>query len=530
MSTMFNNSFLKKILLLSGLVFLYSCDKDYNTIGGDLLQGNHFTFEKYTSNVVAFNNKIESVQSNDQPINPLGIYEDPDFGTTTANFVTQLTLGTVDPTIINTSTFTVESVVLSIPYFVDATQTVTTIDATTSTYTYTYVLDSIYGNTNGKFKLGVYRSGQHLGNDDPDYGYIDKYKFYTNQNSLFNTYKFDGVRLNDDTDVKQNDEFLFSNSTILSGVTTSPAMTLNLNAAYFKKYVMDAIALGSLKTDQIFKNYFKGLYFQVEKIDGAETALSMLNFAGGTVTINYTDETSTTVSTALAKTLVLNMTGKTVSLLEKSNNNTAYESAVSATNVNTSNGDSRLYVKGGAGSMTVIKLFENGERDVLRAKGWLINEANLILNVDETSFTGSNKPQRLYLYDVDNAKALLDYSQDATTGTTTKKGKTTYSGILSKDASGKSYYKFRITSHVRNLLRNDLTKDSTNVKLGLVVTENISNITSAKLETPTSWVKKVPQASVMNPLGIILFGNNIPEGDSNYDKRLKLEIYYTKPN
>jgi len=35
---------------------------------------------------------------------------------------------------------------------------------------------------------------------------------------------------------------------------------------------------------------------------------------------------------------------------------------------------------------------------------------------------------------------------------------------------------------------------------------------------------------VMYQLGTILYGNNIPFGDSNYDKRLKLEIYYTKPN
>ena len=111
-------------------------------------------------------------------------------------------------------------------------------------------------------------------------------------------------------------------------------------------------------------------------------------------------------------------------------------------------------------------------------------------------------------------------------GITAKKGKTTFRGILTKDASRKSYYKFRITNHVRNLL----TKDSTNVKLGLVVTENISNITSAKLATATSWVRQIPQASVMNPLGVVLFGNNIPATDPNYDKRLKLEIYYTKPN
>ena len=97
--------------------------------------------------MVAFNEKLDSIQSNNQEINPLGIYEDPDFGTTTANFVTQLSLASVNPTIINASTLTVQSVVLSIPYSIDANQTVT------NTANYTYVLDSIYGDVNGKFNI-----------------------------------------------------------------------------------------------------------------------------------------------------------------------------------------------------------------------------------------------------------------------------------------------------------------------------------------------------------------------------------------
>jgi hypothetical protein len=39
-----------------------------------------------------------------------------------------------------------------------------------------------------------------------------------------------------------------------------------------------------------------------------------------------------------------------------------------------------------------------------------------------------------------------------------------------------------------------------------------------------------PSAAVYNPLGTVLFGNNIPSTDPNYAKRLKLEIFYTKPN
>jgi hypothetical protein len=102
-------------------------------------------------------------------------------------------------------------------------------------------------------------------------------------------------------------------------------------------------------------------------------------------------------------------------------------------------------------------------------------------------------------------------------------------------------YKIRLTNYIRTLVKNggntDITKDSTNVRLGLVVTENVTNATNSSLLSPfttTSVVgshqtKYVPTMSVVNPLGTILYGSNLPVTDPNYDKRLKLEIFYTKP-
>ena len=43
-------------------------------------------------------------------------------------------------------------------------------------------------------------------------------------------------------------------------------------------------------------------------------------------------------------------------------------------------------------------------------------------------------------------------------------------------------------------------------------------------------VNVLPIASFMSPVGTILYGSNIPSGDVNEDKKLKLEIYFTKPN
>jgi hypothetical protein len=123
-------------------------------------------------------------------------------------------------------------------------------------------------------------------------------------------------------------------------------------------------------------------------------------------------------------------------------------------------------------------------------------------------------------------------------GSNTKLNKKIHGGILEKDVLSTIVtkrgikYKIRLTNHVRNLI----SKDSTNVRLGLVVTESIATTSNAKLKNTTTGdnpLSKIPTSSVINPLGTVLFGNNIPNdlaNKANYAKRLKLEIYYTKPN
>jgi hypothetical protein len=129
---------------------------------------------------------------------------------------------------------------------------------------------------------------------------------------------------------------------------------------------------------------------------------------------------------------------------------------------------------------------------------------------------------------LNNKRPLIDYFADLTTANSSKYNKFIYSGIIQKDPSKRgTTYKIRITNHIRNLI----LKDSTNVKLGLVVTESINNPSNVNLFTPFNngsvTTKFVPAMSVVNPLGTILFGSN-PSVPSN--QRLKLEVYYTKPD
>lgn len=541
---MYNNSFFKQILLVATVMFFASCDKDYNEIGADLIGENHFDLNKYISNIVAYNQETGVIQSDNLPVNGLGIYNNPAFGKTTASFVTQVELANINPTINIDLHPTIESVVLTIPYFVDASQTTPKTEGGN-----TYVLDSIYGASNAKIKLSIYESGYYMRGLDPDDNLQSAQKYYTNQPDFETNKK--GNRLNDDIDVAQNDAFFFDNSQYVETTTTdgketktyeAPGMRLNLNKDFFDSKIIHATS-GKLTTNEVFKEYFRGLYFKVEQSGSDAGGLAMMNFAKGIITIKYKEDTSLTdATTKVDKSIVLNLTGNTVSLLQNSDPTSAYSTAISTANATL--GDEKLYLKGGEGSMAVIELFgktdnfgddgitgsPNGvadQLDIIRKSGWLINEANLVFHIDEVAMADSYEPQRIYLYDLTNNRPITDYYADYTSGTTSKKGKTIFDGRLTKVAgtNGRGLsYKIRITNQIRGLVKN---ADSTNVKLGVVVTEDINNITSNKFKNQSGSVKQAPRASVMNPLGTILYGSKSTVPD---DKRLKLEIYYTKPN
>jgi len=84
-------------------------------------------------------------------------------------------------------------------------------------------------------------------------------------------------------------------------------------------------------------------------------------------------------------------------------------------------------------------------------------------------------------------------------------------------------YKIKLTSHVSNLIN----KDSTNVPLGLIVSQNVLLAGFQNTEnTQSPGIEKVPPRSVVSPEGTILYGN----ASVNEEKRLKLQIFYTEPN
>lgn len=548
---MFKKSYVQKILF--GLIVLslfVACDKDFNELGTDIVGDDHFGFERYTgASVKAYNQKLGPISSNNLPINALGFYTNPAFGTTQANFVTQVeldsenpTFNNVDPDDYDVNPTVIDSVILDIPYF-------STLKSTDENGLKTYELDSIYGDVTSKFKLSIYQSNYFLRDLDPNQSFAATQLFYNDKDAEIDGHKIP-VLLNDapladnNADGHENAQFYFDKrehkTTALNDdgeeVETrfAPSMRLHLNKAVFTNLLLNAPS-GQLVNNSVFKNYFRGLYFKVE--NGTPGHMAMLNFLGGKITVHYNEDKATTTNGTTTyervfKTLKMSMKGNTVSLLNNSNENTDYLSATA----NTTDEASKLYVKGGQGSIAVIDVFgpdadNNGiadEIEVIKANGWLINEANLTFYIDRTAMADPKtiEPTRIFLYDLNNKTILIDHTYDFSTSSNPKFNKYVHGGILEVEDvdNGRGIkYKIRITNHVRNLVSND----STNVRLGLSVTESINNVGFSKLKTANGNTDSAPSMSVLSPLGTILYGTNPAVPD---DKRLKLEIYYTKPD
>lgn len=513
------------------LITIVSCAEDFSSVGSDIIGDPNFEFDLYgNTSVKAYSRRAYPVQTNNLPVYQLGIYNDPVFGRSEASILAQVTMNETNPTFGENPE--IEKVVLSIPYFSTAQGTG---DDTT------YALDSIFGQA--PFKLSVYESNYYLRDFDPESGFEEPQKYYSNQGPVFQN--FLGQLLFEET------EFIPSNAPVILNPDTDDEETLaprfrvelGLEAInFFKEKIIDQEGTDALLNNTNFKNHLRGLYFIAETTDN-QGNLSLLDLTEAFIEIIYTkDDQSTGETNGLRSQnflmeenrtediFSLSFNGITVNTIE---NNIPPELETVLNNPNP-NGEENLYLKGGTGTITIIELFGEDlnnnnvadELEDLRDKKWLINEANIILNVNQSLVNGSvSEPERIFLYDLTNNRVLLDYQLDnLTTINELVNYKTNHLGRLQRDVSGNGEsYRLRVTNHISNLIN----KDSTNVKLGLVVSQNVNIRSSQSLQNEIPpGVENAPTSSVISPEGTVLYGTN----SSNPDKSIKLKIYYTEIN
>jgi hypothetical protein len=565
----------KSIFKISSLllfVLFVSCDKDFNSLDSDVIGENHFDLEKYeVENLVAYSKATGPVQANNLPLNALGVYNNTKFGVTKAHFVTQVELGTENPSFGYNPV--IDSVYLYVPYFVDS-------DFTTETSgERIYELESIYGDAEtGKFKLSVVENGYYLRDFDPTDNLQSSQKYYSNDKPLIDPFKGTEI-LNNSSATSQNNEFYFSkkelyiyktngaglyvdsNGAVLSNQNDvslrvikerkTPGMWLDLKNSFFQQKIIDATASGNLFNNNSFKNYFRGLLFEVEEINPGQGALAILDFSRAELKILYkasvdpTFENPNPVRTRREFSLKMGynasstLRNNSINFLEHTNSSD-YTSGLAAANEVT--GSERLYIKGGNGSVAFIDLFDATELQTLRNNvannNWLVNDARLTFYVDKSQMLNvSDEPERIYIYDATNNIVLLDYTYDSSTSSDPKNNKVVFGGIIERevDETKKGIkYTVRITEHIKSVLKVDSDGEyMDNIKIGVSVTESINLVSTAMLKTPFTAngleIKSIPLASILNPLGTVLFGNVITD-PLDEDKKLKLNIYFTKPN
>jgi Domain of unknown function (DUF4270) len=538
-------------LLILVMVIIYSsCENEFNHVGTNIIPGSHFETDKAYVNVFTYNRKIVSVQTNGLPIYQLGRYTDPIYGETQAQIATQLLLTTENPTFgantqeeennANTDddnltipeNETVTKAYLNIPFF-------STLEDTDEDGNRTFEIDSVYGNFNATFNLKVEELTFYLRDLDPETNFENGQKYFSDQD--FSTYTdallFDEMYTINTQEIviyEEDDPETTENEAENVKERIDPRIQIELDPAFFQQTIIDAEGSAFLANNNNFREYLRGLYISTASF--SDDLLMLLNLSGANVEIQYnydkvdTKNTSGTDDDEIVKeetTFKLNLSGNIVN----TSINNPYPASINA-QLNTNVNASRLYLKGGQGTLVEVKLFDEDDSNVnlneIKLNNWLINEANLVFYVDREALDNAAgnviEPQRIYLYDMENNIPLLDYFLDGTASNTIFSSRSIHGGILEKDEDDKGIrYKIRLTDHINNIIR----KDSTNVKLGLVITSNINNSTLSTAILEAAEEINTAAASVISPLGTILYGS---EPSVEEDKRLRLEIFYTKPD
>ncbi|CAH8281276.1 uncharacterized protein DUF4270 [Mariniflexile fucanivorans] len=607
------------VLLLVFLSFI-ACDKDFSVVESDVLGEQNLNFKTDTLGfqIAAYNKKLESLQINGLSSNLLGVYNDPAYGQTMASIITQITPTTLSPNFNDTPA--IDSVVLSIPYFSRVTGT-----DTDGNPTYT-ILDSLYGSKTEEdikpFRLTIYQNNYFLRDFDPSASLNETQKYYSkadgsinstdnfalNGSSIINFDSNKGAIIKDTVFAPSSNSIRLDtfddDGELETTVYIAPAFRTKLDPTFWKAAILDKEGDAVLSSANDFKNYFRGLYFKAEAVngDGSMVLLNLASTNNANITIYYSindadadadgipnyadidftgtvdtdidgindtwDIDATTTATdsdgdgirddiPSPGSYVLNFTGNILNTFIND-----YSQVTFPTNPNTEIGDEKLYLKGTEGSMAVVDLF-NGMVDYTDSDGFtssipalekfkkeyriplengeykkdangnyilkrFINDAQLIVFEDDNLLTGGDTDlhqyDRIYAYDIENNTQLVDYNYDSTAGNTVTPYFSTYFhlGLRDTDDANVSKYKIHLTEHLNNIL----LRDSTNTKIGLVLSSNVNKVNSSKILNSTGEVTTVPSVSILTPRGTILYGTN-PSVPAN--RKMKLKVFFTEP-
>jgi len=489
-----------------------SCEKEIDNIGVDLIDNDTFENQKITSNIQSESLNIESVKATGLGQYLFGIYKDEEFGKLKGSVISQLGISSTGDKYTYGDNMTIDEVIIDLPY--QATRNAEDYDDGKPKF----AIDSVFGNADQSFKINVYELGTFLNTLDPN----DPSK---NATYLSNKEYIKGTNLySENFKVNPNDTVAYVKRLMLDGTvydtdtiktsSVTPSIKLKLDKTIIKNIFVDnnnGIDFSSLET---FRKGFRGLYIEPEALNENQTHLISLLMNAASMKIYFSNdvvkdegddedlngndvngEEGVTVRTK--NTFTFSLAGVKTNKLERD------------VTIPKASGNDRLYIQGAAGSDAVIELFIDEDIEALRAQNLLITEANLILHIDQDADTDLI-PEQLFIYDYSKNEHIRDIFTE---------GVAVVGGVLLKDDEGNSLhkYKFSITDYIADILTSDDEFES--LKLGVKVYNGSS-------EMPSSITDIAIKNQSWTPKGIVIFD----ESEAHGDKKLKLDIYYSKLN
>ncbi len=400
-------------------------------------------------------------------------------------------------------------------------------------------VDSIYGNRKMPFKLNLQRSTYFLRDLDPNTNFQEAQEYYSDQD--FSGFLAEKISMDTEINTISEKQILLpkkddpktenvNESQQVTGI--DPGIRVQLDKEFFQKNILDKEGSSELMTQANFANFLRGIHFSLEPAVNEELMI-LFDLRAANITVSYSYTASEVVKN---KDFVLKFIAQTPATQQapaspifgnavNSFINDAYAPEIADAIASEENAE-RIYLKGGAGSFAEINLFDdvNGREAIaqIKAKNWIINEANLVFYVNKKE--GVVEPPRLYLYSMETNAPLIGRNDvPAAQGKSHLSSYPFYGGLLEGTGSEQKYT-IKITDYINDLV----IRNAENATLGLTITPNIGifSISDAMLDNDTET--ELPVAATLSPLGTVLFGSNVSA--ANTGKKLQLEIFYTEAN
>lgn len=501
-----NLSYVKSLkrssILFLALVALFSCQKEIENIGVDLINEDKISDVSLSKKLQANTQKVENVlASGGLGQYLLGVYSKDDFGTLQTDLVSQVKLPAYGDKYTYGKTPIIDSVLITIPYQ-------STTKGKQSDGKPKYQLDSVFGNKQQEFKINVHRLKTFLNTLDPENPakamiYKSNKNFDKEETTLYSgAFK---ANANDTIAYIKRydaDKKLYRTDTLKED-KSKPFMSIPLNKTQIQKKLVDVASSGNFASQNDFNHYFKGLYIASEIMNSNNSHIVSLDFKGAKMRIFYSNLVDESDSQDLNKNGVKGEKDVRVPKSYSFNLEGIKSNVYRRSNYNLED-TKRLYVQGAAGAIVLTDPFSNLDIEEMRKTPKLITQANLVFYVDQDK-SSSDVPKQLFIYNYDKSEKIVDLLY---TNKTSSIG-----GNLEKTDDGKPYrYVFRITRHIAELLKN--TKENS-PKLA-IKTFNVTDISNKESKSVLNYN--------WNPKGVVLHGV-----DSEIEnKRPTFEINYSK--